>query len=156
FFQRGNFPQARRAHLKGLRAARRKGFREVVGRAFHDLLILETDSRNWTRVLDCASSALRAYGPGHPRLPVLAHDAAVAWMAQGEFARALPVFRAVLPTLERPHERLVVLGNVAWAAAGADRPEIFEEASGKAWEAIGPEGEGAGVAQSLLNVARGA
>ncbi len=156
FFQRGNFPLARRAHFKGLRAARRKGLREIVGRAFHDLMAIEVESDNAARAQEYAAAALRAYGAGHPRLPALAHDTAALWASQGGFARALPVFQAVLPTLKRPHEHLVVLSSVARAAAGADQIPLFEEVWQQVWEASSTAGEGAGVAHALLHLAHGA
>lgn len=156
FFQRGSFPLARRAHIKGLRAARRKGHREIVGRAFHDMMAIEVESENPTRAQDYAAAALRAYGPGHARLPALAHDAAALWLLQGQFARALPVFQAVLPHLERPAERLGVLSNVARAAAGAERREIFDDAWDQVWRSIREAATAPACSTALLNLAHGA
>ena len=156
FFQRGSFPLARRAHIKGLRAARRKGHREIVGRAYHDLMAIEVESENPSRAEDYAAAALRAYGAGHSRLPALAHDTAALWLLQGSFSRALPVFEAVLPHLQHPAERMGVLSNVARAAAGAGRPEIFADAWDGVWRSAAEAEAAPACSTALLNLAHGA
>jgi tetratricopeptide (TPR) repeat protein len=156
FKQRGNFPQARRAHVKGLRAARRKGHREIVGRAYHDLMTIEVESANGARAQEYAAAALRAYGAGHLRLPVLAHDVAALWLMQGQFARALAVFEAVLPHFGNPSERLQVLGSRGRAAAAAGRREAFEDSWEQVRQAAAGVPEAEGLSHALLNLAHGA
>src|SRR5690606_15954895 len=56
--------------------------------------------------------------------------------------------------IERPHERLVVLSNLARAAAGAGRAPLFAETWKQVWAATAVVGPG--VAQALLNLAHGA
>jgi hypothetical protein len=53
---------------------------------------------------------------GHRRLPVLAHDVALLWMERGYFGRALPVFEAVRPYIDKPGERILVCCNLARCA----------------------------------------
>lgn len=154
--QKGNFPEARRFHQKCLRAAVKHGLGELEGIACHDLfgIAIETGGRDdpeqWAR------QAFEAYGPGHHRVPRLAHDLAYHWTLQGHFARALGVALAVLPHFSAPSDRVLVLGDVARAAGGAGERETFERAAAEAW-AIESSGSALdSIARALLDVAHGA
>ncbi len=156
YVQRGNYPAARRFHIRGLRAARRHGMRDVQGRALHDLFVIAAQTDQVGEAHEFARAAHRAYGPTHPRLPRLASDLAYFWLLRGHFAPALEVFRAVLPGLREPSERLVGWGNIARAAGAAgDRP-AFEQAWDEIWSFAGEWHTRANAAQALLDVSRGA
>lgn len=152
---RGNLPAARLYHLRALRAARRAGLRLAVAGACHDLFadaVLAGGSDNpeqWAR------RAFEAYGTDR-RMVAVAHDLAYWWMENGYFARALPVFRAVLPHIERPVERLVVLSNVARAAAGAGDAALYQVCADRVRGSIDDASVRASLAAALLEVARGA
>ena len=156
YMRRGNFPVAKRFHIRGLRAARRHGLRDIQGRALHDLFAIAVETDNVQEAQEYARLAFRAYGPHHPRLPVLAHDLAAFWMTRGRFANALDVFRAVLPLLTQPSERLLAYGNIARAAGAAGNREVFEEAWNEVYGSAGdwPSRQHAG--QALLDTAKGA
>ncbi|HEX2079822.1 MAG TPA: tetratricopeptide repeat protein, partial [Longimicrobium sp.] len=154
--QRGNYPAARRFHIRGLRAARRHALRDVQGRALHDLFTIAVETSPPAEAQDLARMAFRAYGPRHPKLPVLAHDVAYFWMSQGRFEPALEVFRAVLPHLHDPSERIMCAGNVGRAAGAAGDRAGFDEAWEQVWAAA-PEWDRLPLApQALLELAHGA
>lgn len=153
--QRGNYPMARRFHIRGLRAARRHALRDIQARALHDLFTIAVEISPPAEAQELARLAFRAYGPRHPKLPALAHDVAYFWMGQGRFAPALDVFRAVLPHLAEPGPRLLCAGNVGRAAGAlGDRP-TFEEGWEVLWSADDRDKLPA-AAQGLLELAHGA
>ncbi|HEX5725629.1 MAG TPA: tetratricopeptide repeat protein [Longimicrobiaceae bacterium] len=156
YIQRGNYPAARRFHIRALRAARRHGMRDIQGRALHDLFVIGVDSGGSMESLEYARGAFRAYGSTHPRLPALAHDIAFFWMTRGRFAPALTVFQAMLPHLKQPSEQLMGWGNVARAAGGAGDRTVFDEAWDRSWSMAHENDSGLHAPQALLDLAHGA
>lgn len=153
--QRGNFPVARRFHIRGLRAARRHALRDIQARALHDLFTIAVETSPPAEAQELARLAFRAYGPRHPKLPALAHDVAYFWMGQGRFEPALDVFRAVLPHFVDPGERLLCAGNLGRAAGAVGDRATFEEAWEQVWNADDREKLWAS-AQAMLELAHGA
>lgn len=154
--QRGNFPAARRFHIRGLRAARRHALRDIQARALHDLFTIAVETSPPAEAQELARLAFRAYGPRHAKLPALAHDVAYFWMGLGRFEPALDVFRAVLPHLADTSERLLCAGNVGRSAgAVGDRP-TFEEAWEQVWSASDEWDKLPSAGQALLELAHGA
>lgn len=156
FLQRGDYPRAENAHRRALRLARRHGVREVRAMALHDLHVIAFETDQFERAERYAYQAFRAYGPNHPRLPMLAHDVAGFWLMQGKFDRALEAFQAVLRLSTRQGEQLWVLGNVARAAGGAGRKEAFTNAWVQAWRMIDSQPVSVSTGPALLNMAHGA
>ncbi|HST61178.1 MAG TPA: tetratricopeptide repeat protein [Longimicrobium sp.] len=153
---RGNFPQARRFHIRALRAARRHALRDIVARALHDLFTIAVETSPPAEAQDLARLAFRAYGPRHAKLPALAHDVAYFWVGLGRFAPALDVFRAVMPHLVDPGERLLCAGNLGRAAGAlGDRP-TFEEAWEQVWASPDEWDKQSKAGQALLELAHGA
>ena len=153
---RGNYPAARRFHIRALRAARRHAMREIQARALHDLFCIAMQTSPPGDAEELARLAFRAYGSRHPRLPALAHDVAYFWMGQGRFAPALEVFRAVLPHIHDARERVLVAANAGRAAGGSGNRPGFDEAWQSVWAAE-PEWERTPLApQALLELANGA
>jgi len=132
FVARGNFPGAHRMHIKALRAARRKGMPQIQGMALHDLFVIADEAGRHDQAEEYARQAFRAYGTTHPSLPSLAHDVAYFWMQHGHFQRALDVFQVLEGHLTTPRERLVLISNLARAAAGVGNRDIFR----KAWTQV--------------------
>ncbi|HEY7770604.1 tetratricopeptide repeat protein [Longimicrobium sp.] len=128
FVARGNFPGAHRMHIKALRAARRKGMPQIQGMALHDLFVIADETGRDEQAEEYARQAFRAYGPTHPSLPSLAHDVAYFWMQRGHFQRAMEVFHALEAHLSTPRERLVLISNLARAAAGVSNRDLFRRA----------------------------
>jgi tetratricopeptide (TPR) repeat protein len=154
--ERGNYPAARRFHIRGLRAARRHALRDVQGRALHDLFTIAVETSPPAEAQELARLAFRAYGPRHPKLPALAHDVAYFWMSQGRFEPALEVFRAVLPHLHDPSDRIICSGNVGRAAGATGNRAVYDEAWEQVWGAAGDWEKLRLAPQALLELAHGA
>lgn len=153
YVQRGNLPVARRFYVRALRSARRHSLHSAAGMAFHDLLVLSVAAGRADDVERYARGAYDEYGSDHPRLSALAHDVAYFWMERGYHARALLIFRALLPHISRSGERVMVLANIAHAEAAAGDRARFEEAWSQVWDGV----EGAeGAAEALVELARAA
>ncbi len=149
--RRGALPAARRSFIKALRRARRQGVRELEAKALHDLHSLELQAGRRERAMELAVSAIRAYGPSHPSLPILAHDVAYAWVEAGRHGHALPVLMEMLPKIPAT-VRPVGLGSIARAAGGVGDASAFD------WSVDQLESYSAapGVAEAWVEVARGA
>lgn len=155
YAQRGNYPAARRFHVRSLRAARRHSLRQIQGGALHDLFVIASSS-NRDDAERYARGAFDAYGHDHPRLPVLASDIAWYWMERGHFEPALTVFQALLPHMRRAGERLVVLSNVVRAAAGAGERRLFEDTWDEVWDGLTRNDSLENAAEILVELGRGA
>lgn len=152
---RGNFPAARRFHVRALRAAKRHGLRDIQGRALHAMFVIARDTRP-EDALELARQAFRAYGSTHTQLPTLARDLASYWMDRGRFAQALAVFQALAPHQTTPEERMLNTAAIGRAAGGAaNRPE-FDRAWDEVWSFAGEWHAQPYAAQALLDLARGA
>jgi tetratricopeptide (TPR) repeat protein len=156
YVQRGNFPAARRFHVRALRAARRHGMRDIQAASLHDLFGIAVESGELTQARDHARAAFRAYGARNPRLPRLAHDLAYFWMMHGRFEAALSVFQAILPHLSTRGERLLARADIARAAGGAGNRAVFEDTWGELWGLAHEPAHQEHAAQALLDLAHGA
>ncbi|MDQ3556028.1 MAG: tetratricopeptide repeat protein [Gemmatimonadota bacterium] len=156
YMQRGNFPAARRFFIRALRAAKRHSLRELQGMALHDLACVASENDDAPEVARRVRASMEAYGPRSPELRRLAYDVAVFWLYRGHFARALPVFQAVLPHFTRHWERALTWGNIARAAAGVGDRATWEEAWKKGWELADDPYAQEAVARALLGMAHGA
>jgi tetratricopeptide (TPR) repeat protein len=153
---RGNFPLAQRMHIKALRSGKRKGLVSIVGQASHDLFVLATEGGRVEQAEHFARQAFRAYGPDHPRLPALAHDIAYSWMNQGYFARALPVFQALLPLFHEAKDQLMVRANVVRSSGGAGQREVFRTTWNEAMKLTREPSTVPVLSDAFLEMARGA
>lgn len=156
FVRRGDYWHAETAQRKALRLTRRHGLREVRGMVLHDLCVVAFETGRFEEAERFAYQACRAYGRGHAKLPVLAHDAAVFWLLQGKFHHALKAFRAVLGMMRTGEEQVWVLGTMAHAAGGARRREDFARAWVQAWRIIDSHPASDSTGAALLNLAFGA
>jgi tetratricopeptide (TPR) repeat protein len=154
--ERGNFPLSHRMHIKALRSGKRKGLSPIVGRASHDLFVIATETGRNDQAEHFARQAFRAYGPQHENLPALAHDIAYYWMDQGYFARALPVFEALMPLLPEMVNQLRVRSHIIRAAGGANDRELFRKTWNEAMKLTREPEVLPVLANSLLEMARGA
>lgn len=154
--QRGDAPRARSRLLRALRAARRYGIWSVRSTALHDLFCIAATGPEPRLAEQYARAAFRSYGRQHPRLPALAHDIARFWMRQGHHDLALATFQAVLPHINRPQERMLVLSNLAQAAGGAGEGALYTRAWNEVWGMIDERDDTELVAETLINLAYGA
>ena len=156
YVQRGNYPAARRFHIRALRAARRHSLRQIQGGALHDLFVIAAAGGQAAEAERLARAAFEAYGADHPRLSVLAHDIAYLWVEQGHFGPALTVFEALLPHLKRHEDRMVGLANIVRAAAGVGDRVRFDQAWDEVWDGLARNDQTENAAQVLLELAHGA
>lgn len=125
---RGNHPAAKNALIRGLRAAKRSGSRELIASAYHELAVWAMRADKQKEVTSFARAALKEYGPMHPRLPALAHDVALMWMKHGNFAEALKVFVSIAPGYGQPIDQISRAGATARAAGSVNDRELYENA----------------------------
>jgi tetratricopeptide (TPR) repeat protein len=126
--QRGNYPAARRAHLRSLRVAERRGMVQMVGIAYHDLFAIDTEMHVGFEADVLAERAFIAYGPNDPRVKRLAYDVAYHWVLLGYCKGAARVAEALLPHFEDPAERVALLGLIGRSAGGLCDRDRFESA----------------------------
>lgn len=156
YVQRGNFPAARRFHLRSLRAARRHSMRPLHGSALHDLFVIAAQTGAPDEAERLAREAFEMYGPDHPRLVYLALDTAYFWMERGRFAPALTVFQALVHHMQRLEDRLGVLANMVRAAAGAGERRLFEQTWDEVWDRMSRTQRLENAATVMLELAHGA
>ena len=154
--QKGNYPLARRAHLRCLRAALRHGLEDLQGDAYHDLFVaaIETGTCNDRDAL--AEEAMNAYGPGHRKLPRLAFDVAYFWIEEGFFGAALRVARALIAHFPEPGERALTLSMIARCAGGVQDSDGFNAARAELDALLASGASRDSEARALLGVAYGA
>ncbi len=154
--QKGNFPIARRAHMRGLRAALRHNLADLQGMAYHDLFVTHIETGAGADATSLAARAFDAYGPDHPSVPRLAYDLAYHWSLQGYFEEALRMALAMEHVFESPAERAVVLGLIARAAGGTGDTRLFQDARAKLDGLLRAGTEYDTSARALLGVSYGA
>lgn len=153
-FQRANFDKARTLYLRAWRTARKGKVRKLGAAAQHNLLLLAIELRDWVAAATAAQLAYELYPATNERWPYLAHDVALAWMWQGYYNEALPVFLEACRLFTAPVERLQVWSNIGrTAAALGDSTKFFEAV---AFVTARTHNAGEFVAASLINLAEGA
>jgi tetratricopeptide (TPR) repeat protein len=154
--QRGNYPAARRSHLRCLRVSERKGLLELVGSAYHDLFLTAVENGAGGEADDLSVLAFQAYGRNDPRVPRLAYDVAYHWALQGFFDRSLKVAETLLVHMNDDSERAVVFGLIARTAAGVGDRERFLVAARETRLLAEREAARETAARALLGVVYGA
>jgi tetratricopeptide (TPR) repeat protein len=156
YMQRGNFPAARRFHMRALRASRRFGLRDIEGGVLHELFAVSIHADQAEEAHAHARGAFEAYGPAHVRLPHLAHDVAYFWATQGRFTPALSVLQALLPHFGTTNYRVVLLSSIARAAGGAKESTVYEQVWDELWRTTARQDRAEGNTEACLELARGA
>jgi tetratricopeptide (TPR) repeat protein len=134
--QAGRYPEARAALAAALRVARRAGLQERQAAALHDLMVVSVYTGELAAAEEFARGAFAAYPPDHANVPKLAADIAFLWAQQGQFARALEVFRALLPHFADPDARLRITGYTARAAGAIGDADTFRAAWAETWSIL--------------------
>ena len=156
FMLRGNYPSARAAFSRALRRARRQRKRLLVAAAHHDMVALAVVSGRRNDLFRHAQSALKAYGRGHERLPVLAHDVAVFLMREGYFEAALEMFSANRMEHLGLTEKLARAASMARAAGALGKASEFEAAWQDASTLLDVVQDADVMSSAMLALARGA
>jgi tetratricopeptide (TPR) repeat protein len=155
--QLGNLPAARAVTLRGYRTSMRRRVRALQGVALHNLFTIATEQLDFDRAQQYALAASRRYGPGHPRFHLLVHDVGCFWMFHGRFERAADIFELVLPSHAELADRVLTLGTLARAAAGAGRKALYLASVAEAETLLGMDlGVPERAAQVWLDLARAA
>lgn len=155
--QRGNLPLATRFHELTRRVARLHNLRTLEGDALYDLAGIAFDFGDTQRGIELARGALEAYGPGHRRVYSLARDIAWVWMDRfGLFENAAQMLLLLLEHLWEPFDRVLLLANLARAAAGAGWNDLFENMWNETWATMREQSVRSGHAGALIQLAYGA
>jgi tetratricopeptide (TPR) repeat protein len=154
--QKGNLPVARQLFIRAYRASKRHSLRSLQANSLHYLFVIAARSGQHDEAEALARTAFEAHDPEHSRIPAFAHDVAYFWTERGQFAPALSVFRALLPHLRNPVDRLGSLGSVARAAGGVGNRELFDEVRPEIWSLVSAPDGGEIAADALIDLARGA
>ena len=118
-YEQGKFKEATRCAMRARNQAIWCGMLAFAGKAHHDMLLISMAVGSFPSADRHARAALEYYPDGYERLPYFAHDYAILLATFGRSPQALTILDAVLTVVTSPAERLVVLGTVAKAAAGA-------------------------------------
>jgi tetratricopeptide (TPR) repeat protein len=153
----GNYPLAVRFHTLSLRVARIHGLRTLEGDALYDLAIMHFEMEHAILGSDYARQALLAYGAGHARVMRLAHDVALFWLdSVGDFRNAKDTFQELLQHVWEPADRVVILANLARAAAGMGDESVFEATWNETWALMRRQDTRDGHAAAMIQLAHGA
>ena len=149
----GEHQASRRFLRKATRRARRGGQRKQAAFAQHELVLEAAEARTYSAGERHVLEALWLYPQSHQRFPAFVHDFGYLLAEKRLYTHALPLLRAVLPLIPRPAEQSVVWANIARAAAGAGRIQLYRESCDTA-EGLSCEfGEHAAATYSLLATA---
>jgi hypothetical protein len=124
----GEHRQGRKFLLKAARRTERSGRRKEAAYVQHDLLAIASESRPYLAGEIHVREALRLYPRSHRRIPWLVHDFGYLLNEHHLYREALVPLRAALPRIPEPHIQLIVWGNIAKAAAGAGRVDLYRQA----------------------------
>lgn len=132
FTLRGNYPQAHRSLIRGLRASRRFSIRPLVAAAAHELVVVGIRTDRAEDVTRFGKIAVSAYGANHPRLPALSHDLGIYLLNAGFFDAALRIIQATPADFGTPADQLVRWSAMARVAAALGMRGTYGHASVRA------------------------
>lgn len=155
--QRGNYPAAKRIHLRCLHAATRHGVQELVAAAYHNLFDVEVEMQAGLEADVLAARALAAYEQGTPGMYRLAYDVAYHWTLRGYYAGAIGIARALEVTAHEPGFAPQLQAIIARAAAGLGDRAAYDAAASRVDELLSdPSIPGDVAARTLLGLAHAA
>lgn len=153
----GNLDDAAAHHMRSLAIARRYGLVTEEAEGFHALAVLAFDQHRYHEGVTYARNALDIYGRDRKRIVLLANNLAWLWMDKDHtYRRVLPIFRECVRSDENPAHQVVMLGNLARAAAGAGDWENFDSAEYQMRATLPEAQHSEGHAAGLLELAKGA
>lgn len=132
FTLRGNYPQAYRSLVRGLRASRRFSIRPLVAAAAHELVVVGIRTDRAEDVTRFGRIAVSAYGANHPRLPALSHDLGIYLLNAGFFDAAFRIIQAIPADFGSSADQLVRWSALARVAAALGMRETYGHASVRA------------------------
>ncbi|MET0396584.1 MAG: tetratricopeptide repeat protein [Longimicrobiaceae bacterium] len=156
YLLRGNLPVAKQLFIRAYRASKRHSLRPLLARSLHSLFVISAHGDQHDETQALARSAYEAYDAENPLLPRFAHDVAYYWSLRGQFAPALPVFKAVRPHSHVSADRLALDGSIARAAGAMGDREAFDRARTEIWRAVRASENPSVAPGVLVDLARGA
>lgn len=153
---RGNYPQANRALLRGLRAARRFSIRPLVAAAAHELVVVAIHTHRPQDVVRYGKLALESYGEGHARLPALGHDIGLFMLNEGYFAAARRLLTATPESYGGTVEQLARWSAIVRLAGALGDRAMYDDALARAEPLLQQSAATTVGVQACLAVARGA
>jgi tetratricopeptide (TPR) repeat protein len=136
------------------RRADRRNRRKLAAETHHDLLLLLTELGQYEEARYHAEGAVRYYSGRHRRLPYLVHDAAFLFIRLHLYTPALSLCEGIPALVPRPNDAALVWSTVAWAAAGAGKPDQYKYAERQTLQMLGLTDEHAPA--TLIHLAEGA
>lgn len=133
----GRYAEARHFFQRSARRAKGTGRRKEAGIAHHNLANIAVETGKYRLAELHVTTTLSLYPHDYHRIPALAHDFAFALLKQHHYSAALSLLENVVPLIQRPEERALVLSSLAWAAGGAGRLQRLAEAERTAMELVG-------------------
>jgi tetratricopeptide (TPR) repeat protein len=153
----GDADDAAAHHMRSLAIARLHGLATEEAEGFHALAVLAFDQHRYHEGVTYARNALDIYGGDRGRIVILANNLAWQWMDKDHtYGRVLPIFRECARSDENPAHQVVMLGNLARAAAGAGDWQNFESAEYRLLSTLPQAQHSEGHADGLLELAKGA
>jgi tetratricopeptide (TPR) repeat protein len=132
----GDLAAGRELLLSAVRLSKRQRLRERQAKAMHDLLLVSIYDGRFEEAEKHALGAFTLYGPEHPNVIRLAFDVALLWNNQGQFARSLPVLKALHSRFSEADQQLRVIASTARAAGAVGDAETFHAAWAESWELL--------------------
>jgi tetratricopeptide (TPR) repeat protein len=127
-YELGDYRRAMRSYRGARSTATWRGFPDLAGKAHHDMMLIECAVGTYDQAEAHLNAALANYPVRYPRLPQLAHDAAYMFVCWGAFQAALDLLEVVYPLVQKPTERIAVMGTLARAAAGVGDHNRYRDA----------------------------
>lgn len=127
-YELGDYRKARRSFRGAQATANWRGFPDLAGKSNHAMMLIECAVGSYERAEMHLYSALSSYPVRFQRLPHLAHDAAYMFVRAGAFHAALEILDVVYPLIDKPTERIAVMGTLARAAAGVGERARYRDA----------------------------
>jgi tetratricopeptide (TPR) repeat protein len=140
-----------------LRVARDHRQKPLVPEALHYLAVLCFQLHQPVKGFVHTRDAVREYGDNRAKIALLANDVAQhVYSEAGQFARALPLFRAALREVTDPYEKLHIMASYARAAGGAGKEAELKWVIKHIYPLVNLAPEKLGVVEAFKDVARGA
>lgn len=136
YLRAGNGPAARAMYERALKGAKRWRLRTLEGAAHHDLFHVCVDAGEIRHAYEHANSARVAYGKLESYLLRLAADLASLWVHLGNYARAVPIYQAIIDRAPNKTIKALRCANLVRAAAFSGFRDTYESARARALSAI--------------------
>ena len=154
FKEQGDLVEAYDWYKRAARSARRRGKGKLAAEANHGLAAVCSELGDHDGAIRYARRAMAFYTQDHPWLPYLVHDVAFGLIRRRFFTLAVYILAVLRRVLVAPTEQVLFYSTVCWAAGGAGRRDLYDNAERRVLEQIGLHDEHETAA--FLHLAEGA